>query len=248
MVSAPRSLNTCPCVRVRGVIKSVITFFITVWSGGTPAEDSGLLTMVVQTTAQILGCSLAAASSALPSCIQAEKTLRMFSDLSDRAYLYHSLCSSGRAPRTIRTWICRISKQHLSRGGVECNGPGRHTLQAIYSTHWFYFSIDCFFFYFKTGCLFFLLQYVYLSCLSWLIGEFTAIICSGYFIGRIWCTSVYTATCESYKTSCKAFFSNLCPCRGLPTLRHWKFIFTGMYKCERQFITQSKVMRWLAIS
>ena len=156
MVSAPRSLNTCPCVRVRGVIKSVITFFITVWSGGTPAEDSGLLTMVVQTTAQILGCSLAAASSALPSCIQAEKTLRMFSDLSDRAYLYHSLCSSGRAPRTIRTWICRISKQHLSRGGVECNGPGRHTLQAIYSTHWFYFSIDCFFFLFQNWLPFFL--------------------------------------------------------------------------------------------
>lgn len=90
-----------------------------------------------------------------------------------------------------------FQKQHLSRGGVECNGPGRHTLQAIYSTHWFYFSIDCFFFYFETGCLFFLLQYVYLPGLAWLIGKFTAIICSGYFIGRVWCTSVYTATCES---------------------------------------------------
>lgn len=67
MVSAPRSLNTCPCVRVRGVIKSVITFFITVWSGATPAEDSGLPRMVVQTTAQILGCSLLCITFLYPS-------------------------------------------------------------------------------------------------------------------------------------------------------------------------------------
>ena len=138
------------CFRIRAVIKSVFTFFITVWSGSL--NSSGLLKMTAQAKAQILSCNLACVSSAFPSSIQAKKTRRMFSDLSDRAYLYFSLCTSGRRPRTIRTWICGISKQHLSGGSVEYNGSGLHTLQAIYSTYRFYFSIDCF--YFETGCFF----------------------------------------------------------------------------------------------
>lgn len=105
--------------------------------------------MIVRTTAQNLSCDLASVSSAFPSCIQAKKTRRMFSDLSHLAYLYFSLCTSGTRPRTITTRIFGISKQCLSWGSVEYNGSGLHTLQAIYSTYWFYFSIDCF--YFESG-------------------------------------------------------------------------------------------------
>lgn len=171
-------------------MKSATTLCINV---RTAAQDGGLLRMIVQTPAQILSCSPASVSSTFSSRIQAKKTPRMFSDLSDPAYLYFSLCTSGRRPRTIRTWISGISKQHLSWGSA---GSGLHTLQAIYSTYRFYFSIDCF--YFETG-RFFSYFSVYLSGLGWLIAEFTAVICSGYFIGRTRGTSVDARLCDSWE-------------------------------------------------
>lgn len=135
--------------------------------------------MIVQTTAQIYSCNLASASSTFPSCIQAKKTLRMFSDLSHWVYFYLSLCTSGRRPRTIRTRISGISKQHLSRGSVKYNGSGLHTSQAIYSAYWSCFSID--WFYFESGR--FVPTSVCLFVMSWFIGEITAVICTGDFNG-----------------------------------------------------------------
>ncbi len=114
---------------------------------------AGSWMMTAQTTAQILSCNLASTPLHSPFASKLRK-LRgwMFPDLSDRAYLYFSRCISGRRPRSIRTKIPGISKQHLSLGSVEYNGSRLQTLQAIYSAYWVYFSIDCF--YFKMVCFF----------------------------------------------------------------------------------------------
>ena len=146
-LSAVWSFNTTPCFQFTAGIKNLPFFHPSVKqphrsSGQRAAEDD-------RTN---YSTNFASASSTFPSCIWAQKTLRTFCDLSHRAYLYFSLCTSGTRPGTIRAGISGISKQHLSWGSVEYNGSGRRTSQAIYSAHWFCFSIDCF--YFESGCFF----------------------------------------------------------------------------------------------
>lgn len=181
------------CVRVRGVIKSVITFFITVWSGATPAEDSGLPRMVVQTTAQILGCSLLCITFLYPSWENSEDVSLTF--LTEPIYTTLSVAlEEGQGlsgPGSVGFQNGTYPEAVLNVMGL----GGTHYRQFILLID--FTSVLIVFFIFRNWLPFFLLQYVYLSCLARLIGGFTAIICSGYFIGRIWCTSVYTATCES---------------------------------------------------